>query len=79
MDNKIYKKKSYIAGCTGKVPYLSQKQAIEVTRRWKKKGDPRVYHCKNKKCGFWHITTMNNNVYKDTKKCLKEYHRPSGL
>lgn len=61
-----------LLGCTGKVPYFTQREAKTIIRNWKFGGTPSVYHCRH--CDLWHITSMISKEYKKIKKRINEKH-----
>lgn len=62
--------KKHIVGCTGKIPYFSEKAARSAIKNNKHTKGQDLYHCKH--CGNWHTTRMAKNVYKMLKKKRKE-------
>ena len=61
----------YKPGCTGKINYISEREAQSVKRNWKTKEKIYVYKCEFKEYGqeHWHVSKMKK---KDFRKSLKK-------
>lgn len=61
--------KKYIAGHTGKIPYLSRAEALAAVRRMKNRSkELKVYACSHEFDMHFHTTSMARSKFKQLKK-----------